>query len=104
MVSFFPLTDTVEVAAVQPDTATARTLIAHAARARPRASPIPLMAMRLVLPAGQEREHVADSDRDEDHHDRDHDGVEAADAGRPEDDPQAQPSGGGEDQSHPAGC
>src|SRR5579875_4176857 len=54
----------------------------------------------LVAPAGQEREQVAHADRDQDHADREEEGVQPADVQRPDDDPDAETGGGGEDETH----
>ena len=49
---------------------------------------------------GRNGKQLPDAERDQHHHDGDQDGVEAADVERPEDDPQAQAGGGGQDQTH----
>src|SRR5437763_4276824 len=57
----------------------------------------------LAAPAGKVWEQVVDADRDQHHHYADQDRVKAAGGiDRPQDDPDDQPGGGGENQSHAA--
>src|SRR5579875_184858 len=94
----------------QPASASATSAALRQATApRPRVRPIARThtgraldtgARALVAPAGQEREQVAHADRDQDHADREEEGVQPADVQRPDDDPDAETGGGGEDETH----
>src|SRR5450755_3742390 len=99
MVSVEPLTVTgLLVWAAQPASAASP---AHSKSARLRTSATPRIGwLGLVPPTGQVREDVADGDGDEHHPEGDPDRVESAHVERPDDDPQAEAEGGGENEAH----